>query len=193
MKLLKRYPAVLWFLLSRLLYNDGLVTIFAFGGIYASTVFGFSNQDILIFGIALNFAAGLGAFLFAHFDDRFGPRLTINLSLIALSGATLLAVVGQSPSSLWLSGIVIGLFAGPNQSASRSLFSHMVPEQHRTELFGLYAMSGKMTTFLGPLCLGLLTDAFSSMRAGVAAVIVFFILGALLLQRVPKRSNAIAA
>lgn len=173
------------FLLARLLYNDGLVTVFAFGGIYAGTVFNMTTSDILGFGIALNVAAGLGALVFGFMDDKWGSKPTILLSLVALSGATLLAAFTPSRAGLWTAGIVIGLFAGPNQSASRSYMSHLAPADRHTEFFGLFALSGKLTAFAGPLVLGIVTAWAHSMRAGIGVVMLFFVLGGLLLTTVP--------
>ena len=81
----------------------------------------------------------------------------------------------------WIAGILIGLFVGPNQSASRSLMGRFVPERHQAEFFGFFAFSGKAMSFLGPLLLGFVAQAFHSQRAGVATVIAFFVVGGILL------------
>lgn len=178
---LKQRPDIARFLLARLLYNDGLVTIFAFGGIYAATVFHMTTTEILVFGIALNLAAGAGALAFGFIDDSIGPKPTIAISLLALSMATVLAASADSRGMLWLAGIAIGLFAGPNQSASRSYMSRMAPLERHTEFFGLFALSGKLTAFAGPLVLGLVTGWSGSMRSGIAVIVVFFVVGGWLL------------
>ena len=82
----RRFRQVLRFLVARLVYNDGLITVFAFGGIYASTTFGFSTEKVIVFGITLNIAAGLGALAFGYIDDKLGGRKTIILSLVGLIG-----------------------------------------------------------------------------------------------------------
>src|SRR5690606_17882449 len=89
---IRRYREIVKFLVARLIYNDGLVTIFAFGGIYAAGTFGMSFQEVMLFGIALNVASGIGALLFGFVDDRVGGKRTIQVSLVALLAATLLAV-----------------------------------------------------------------------------------------------------
>ncbi|HRP07078.1 MAG TPA: MFS transporter [Gemmatimonadales bacterium] len=181
---LRRYGEVFKFLLARLVYNDGLVTIFAFGGIYAANTFGLSFSQVLMFGVALNVAAGLGAFLFGFVDDRLGGKRTVMLSLLALCGATLLAVWAPNATWLWVAGILIGIFVGPNQSASRSLLARMVPEEKQAEFFGFFAFSGKATSFMAPLLYGEASRLFGSLRAGVATVLVFFVVGMVLLGRV---------
>jgi UMF1 family MFS transporter len=183
---LQRYREAFKFLLARLVYNDGLVTIFAFGGIYAATTFGFTPNEVLYFGIALNVAAGLGAFLFGFIDDRFGGKRTVMFSLVALSAAGALAAWAPNATWLWIAGILIGIFVGPNQSASRSMLARMVPEEKQAEFFGFFAFSGKATSFLAPLLYGEASRAFGSLRAGVATVLVFFVVGMVLLQRVKE-------
>lgn len=184
---IRRYGEVFKFLLARLVYNDGLVTIFAFGGIYAANTFGLSFSQVLMFGVALNVAAGLGAFLFGFVDDKLGGKRTVMFSLLALSGATLLAVWAPNATWLWVAGILIGIFVGPNQSASRSLMARMVPQEKQGEFFGFFAFSGKATSFLAPLAYGEASRAFGSLRAGVATVLAFFVVGMLLLARVREQ------
>ena len=103
--------------------------------------------------------------------------------------ATTRAVFTESKSLFWLSGIIIGLFAGPNQSASRSFMGRLTPKGKINEFYGFFAFSGKFTSFLGPLILGLLTKYFSSQRMGVSVVFFFFFIGFILMSRVkePKR------
>jgi UMF1 family MFS transporter len=181
---LRRYRQIFRMLLARLVYNDGLVTIFAFGGIYAVGTFDFTFNEVILFGIALNVSAGLGALIFGFIDDRIGGRKTILISLVGLVFATALAVIAQTKSALWIAGVLLGLLVGPNQSASRSLIGRFIPEGKENEFFGFFAFSGKATSFLGPLLLGQLTLAFDSQRYGVAVIAVFFIVGGFLLLRV---------
>ncbi len=161
---IKIYKNTVRFLISRLIFNDGLVTIFAFGAIYASGTFGFTFNEIMIFGIVLNIAAGSGAFLMGYIDDMIGGKLTIQISLIGLMIAVLLAVFANSKLLFWVSGIIVGLFAGPNQSASRSLMGRLTPPDKINEFYGFFAFSGKLTSFLGPMLLGIFTKYFSSQR-----------------------------
>jgi UMF1 family MFS transporter len=152
-----------------------------------------SFTQVLLFGVVLNVAAGAGAFLFGFVDDRVGGKRTILLSLAALIVATLLAVWAPTTTWLWVAGILIGLFVGPNQSASRSLMARFVPDKHQAEFFGFFAFSGKATSFLAPLLYGEAARAFGSLRAGVATILIFFVVGAILLSRVDERAGIAAA
>ena len=190
---LRNYREIVRLLVARLVYNDGLVTVFSFGGIYAAGTFGLSLSEVIVFGIAINVAAGLGAALFGFVDDRIGARTTILVSLVALTGATLLATFAPTVTWLWVSAIALGIFVGPNQAASRSLLARFVPERQSTEFFGFFAFSGKITAFLGPLLFGLATEAFDSQRAGVATVAPFFVIGGLLLLTVNEERGIAAS
>jgi UMF1 family MFS transporter len=181
------------FLIARLVFNDGLVTVFAFGGIYAAGTFGMSLSEVILFGVVLNLASGLGAFVFGFVDDKIGGKKTIVVTLVALIVATGIAVWAPTRMWFWIAGILIGLFVGPNQSASRSLMARFVPERHQAEFFGFFAFSGKATSFLGPLLLGFVAQSVNSQRAGVATVIAFFLVGGILLATVDERRGVAAA
>ena len=192
-KQVREYRQIIRFLVARLLYNDGLVTIFQFAAIYAAVVFGFNFTELLVFGIVINVMSGLGAFGLGFLDDYLGGKRTVQISLVGLSVATLIAVLAPTRVWLWVAGLLVGIFAGPNQSASRSLMGRFVPPDKENEFFGFFAFSGKLTAFLGPLLLGVLTEAFDSMRVGISVVLVLFLLGMVLLSRVDEKEGIEAA
>lgn len=187
---IRRHKEAAKFLLARLIYNDGLVTIFSFGGIYAEGVFGFTLGDVLVFGIVINLAAGIGAIAMGYFDDWFGAKLTIIVSLLGLLLAGLLGVLATDPVWFWVAGILIGIFSGPNQAASRSLMGRFTPPGLENEFFGFFAFSGKLTAFIGPLLVGVVTGIAQSQRAGMMVVIVLFVLGLILLLPVREPDSA---
>lgn len=187
----KKNIEILKYLIARMIYTDGLNTLFAFGGIYAAGSFGFTLSEIILFGIAINLTAGLGAALFASVDDVIGPKKTILTSLLALSILGICLVIVDSKTLFWAFGLALGIFVGPAQSASRSLMARLAPKESRAEMFGLYAFSGKATAFLGPAILGVVTDTLKSQRAGVATIIIFFVVGGIALYFIkePVRSR----
>ncbi len=182
---IRDFRDIVRFLIARLIYNDGLITVFAFGGVYAAGTFGMDTAEVIVFGIALNVAAGLGAFLFGLVDDRLGGRTTVLWSLVGLFVCSLVAVAAPNKAWFWGAALVLGLFMGPNQSASRSLMGRFAPKRYESEFFGFFAFSGKATAFLGPLLLGLITAGYGQ-RAGIGVVLVFFLVGGLLLLRVDE-------
>jgi len=177
----RKYAEIVRFLVARMLYADGLVTLFAVGGIYAAGTFGMDFGEVVQFGIALNLMAGLGALIFAWADDWLGAKPVIVISLVALIGLGAGALVVESKLAFWIIGMALGVFVGPSQSASRSMMARLAPEGLRTEMFGLYALSGRATSFMGPIAFGFATGLFDSQRAGMATILVFFLAGLLLL------------
>lgn len=174
------------FLIARMIYTDGINTLFAFGGIYAAGTFGMGFDELIIFAIAMNVTAGIGAVLFGHMDDAVGPKKTIIVALIGLGSLGIALVLVESKTLFWVFGVPLGLFVGPVQAASRSMMAHMAPPDTANEMFGLYALSGKATAFLGPALLGWVAVAMDSQRAGMATVLVFLFVGLALLLRVPE-------
>lgn len=174
------------FLIARLLYMDGLTTLFAFGGIYAAGQFGLSATEVLIFGIGLNVAAGVGALGFAFIEDRIGAKPTVLVALAALAALGTALLLIHDRAAFWVLGHALGLFVGPAQAASRSLMARMAPTDARAAYFGLFALSGRVTGFVGPLALSAATGIFASQRAGMAVIVLLLAGGALLLARVPS-------
>ena len=190
---IRRYRDIFRMLIARIFYNDGLVTIIAFGAIYAAGTFGFTTEQILYFGIVLNVSAGAGALAFGYLDDRLGGKTTIQITNIGLIAASLLAVLAPSAMWFWVAGIVVGLLMGPNQSASRSLMGRFIPKNKENEFYGFFAFSGKATSFLGPILLGQFTRIFESQRAGVSVVILLFVIGLTILQGVDEKAGIAAS
>ena len=185
----REYSQIVRFLIARMMYTEGLNTLFTFGGIYAAGTFGMEFDELILFGIALNVTAGLGAAAFAWVDDRIGPKRTILIAVtgLAVLGAVLLFVEGKA--LFWTFALPLGIFVGPAQAASRTMMARLAPPRMMTEMFGLYALSGKATAFLGPALLAWMTVVFASQRAGMAVIMVFFLLGLVLLMGVADKRD----
>ena len=190
---LPRQPLIARFLIARIFYTDGLNVLFAFGAIYAAGVFGMGFEEILLFGIALNVTGGIGAFAGGWIEERLGARTTVLCALVALMvlGGGMLLV--ESKAAFWVLGVMLGLFFGPAQAASRSLMAQLAPPAEVAAYFGLFALSGRATGFLGPAALALVTDAMDSQRAGMAVVLVLLGVGAAILASLPRRVGASGA
>ena len=177
----RKIPNLLRFLLARMAYNDGLITLFAFGGIYATKVFSFSQFEIILFAIGLNISAGMGAIIGGFLDDNIGPIKTIKLALIGLFLCGLVAIITPYKMIFWIVGVGLGLFVGPVQSASRTYLSLTASDKHKGGLFGLYMVSGKLTSFIGPFLYGWLVMMSGNERYGMAVVLLLIALGFVLL------------
>jgi UMF1 family MFS transporter len=181
----RAYGHIVRFLIARIFFIDGLATIFAFGGVYAAGTFGMDEQEVLAFGIALNVTAGIGASVFAWVDDWLGSKMTIVVSLIGLIVPGTLILIVESDTAFWALGLALGLFVGPVQAAGRSYLARTAPWSLRTQMFGLFAFSGKATAFLGPVLVGWVTALFASQRAGMGVIILFLLIGLLIMMTVP--------
>lgn len=174
---LKARPGLRHFLAANMLYADGLVTLFALGGVYISGAFGMSLAEVVVFGLTLNVTAGLGAFAFGWLDDRLGSRRTILLALAGLILAAAAAASVQTRPWLWVTGGFLGIFVGPVQASSRTLMARLAPADRQAEYFGLLALSNKATSFMGPTVAAIVTEASGSQRIGLATILVFLVAG----------------
>ena len=181
----RRYGDILKFLVARMIYTDGLATVFAFGGVYAAGTFDMSQTEVLKFGIAINVTAGLGALALSWVDDWIGGRNTILISLVCLIGGSAAILIVDDVVWFWVFAMAIGVFVGPLQAASRSHLARVAPAHLRSQMFGLFTFSGKATAFAGPLLVGAVTAATASQRWGMSTIVVFFAAGFLLMLTVP--------
>ncbi|MBA2651719.1 MAG: MFS transporter [Tatlockia sp.] len=189
LKNLPQRKNLLLFLISRTIYMDGLNTLFALGGIYAAGTFKLTVADVVVFGIIINITAGIGAALFAWLDDWLGSKKTILISLSGLLITYCFLLSVEAVSLFWVFAPILGIFVGPVQSASRTFLSRLVKAEEITRMYGLYSLSGKITSFLGPLLVGIFTVAFNSQRIGMAVLIPFFVIGAGLLMVVKEEES----
>jgi len=191
LRALPHHPQLARFLIARMIFTDGINTLFAFGGVYAAGTFCMSVEEVLQFGLVLNATAGAGAFAFGWIDDWIGAKRTILIGLVALVviGVPLLLV--ETTLWFWILGAALGVFFGPVQSASRSLMARMTPPGMESEMFGLFALSGKATAFIGPWLVGIVALSFDSQRLALATVIPFLVIGGLLLLTVREPSRPI--
>ncbi|WP_344373268.1 MFS transporter [Agromyces tropicus] len=181
-----------WFLLASAVFRDGLAGVFAFGAVIAAVVFHFTSNEVMIFGIAANLLAGVSTIVAGWFDDRFGPRAVILTSLAGLVGAGLVVFflhdAGTGP--FWVFGLVLTLFVGPAQAASRSFLARVTPAGRESEIFGLYATTGRAASFLSPLLWSSFIALFGATYWGILGIVLVLLAGLVLMLfvRVPQRA-----
>ena len=185
----RQHRTIIRFLIARLLYVDGLNTLFALGGVYAATTFAMDEESVLLFAILLNITACAGAAVFGWVDDRIGARRTLLVTLAALIGFSIVMLIIESTLWFWILGGLLGVFIGPVQSASRSLMARLAPPHMTGEMFGLFALSGKITSFAGPLFVGVIAYATSSQRLGMAVIVVLLAAGWLVLSTLKEEQG----
>ena len=189
---LPRHPSLLAYLGSSMFYRDALNGIFAFGGIYAAGVLGWSIVQIGVFGVVAAITGAVFCVIGGRADSRFGPKPVIITGIIALIGVCLLVVttdrtmligIPLAPDSnlpdiaFFLCGALIGAAGGSLQAASRTMMVRQGNPERMTEAFGLYALSGKATSFVAPGLVALATQIFDNQRYGVAPLIGLFLIG----------------
>ena len=214
LKSLPATPSMLWFLIARALYTDGLSAIFVFGGIYGTAVFGWELGERGMFGILLIVAGVIGAAIGGVLDDKLGSKRVIIGALVLLTigalgilsvtsthvlfttpvaprvpGAATFSSTGERVFLLF--ACLVAVAAAPNQSASRSLLARLAPPAKTAQFFGLFAFSGKVTAFLAPLMIALVTRFSGSQRLGMASVLLFLVVGLILMLRVRETEQAV--
>jgi MFS transporter, UMF1 family len=184
----------LYFLLASAVYRDGLAGVFTFGAVIASGTFGFSAGDVVLFAIAANVVAGVSTIAAGYLDDRVGPKAIIVTALTGLlvAGTAVFLLHDGGQGVFWVFGLLLCLFVGPAQSCSRSLLSRVIPPGHESELFGLYATTGRAASFLAPLAFSTFVVVSGSQHWGIVGLMLVLALGLALLVpiRVEDRGRA---
>ncbi|NLE98188.1 MAG: MFS transporter [Propionibacterium sp.] len=158
----------LYFLIASAVFRDGLGGVFTYGAILASVTFGFTGGEVIIFGIVANLTAGISSMLFGMLDDRIGPKNVIMISLVSmvLLGLAIFFFHDIGKPIFWVCGLLLTLFVGPAQAASRSYLARLTPEGHTGEIFGLYATTGRAVSFLSSTAWALSIGIAASLAGG---------------------------
>lgn len=166
-RLYREARGTFWFLLASAVYRDGLAGVFTFAGSIASITFGFDFFGVVVFGVVANIVAGISTIISGRVDDVVGPRRVIVFALAGLVvvGLAVFVLRDLGPAVFWVGGLLLAAFVGPAQTASRSLLARLAPAGREGEIFGLYATTGRATSFFSPLLWG----AFIALAGGVQA------------------------
>ena len=195
------------FLIARMVFNEGFIIMMMLTGIFAAGVLHWPASRLLVQGLISSVVAGVGGLTAAWLDRRIGSRwstvvfvagcLLANVILATLTPHSVLLVeIGSAPpdagglfpsvaDKIFSATIAASAaFVTAGFASSRALMAKLSPAGMENEFFGLYALSGTATSFFGPLAIALATTIFQSQRAGVAAGVVFLVVGLGLLLRV---------
>ena len=204
-QLIKHYSNIAVYLVARMLFNDGMVGVLIFGGVYAAGNFGWETVTLLIFGLTTSVSAMIGAYLGGRLEDRLGSMRTLKVSifgsatllvvLTSITPETLFFVIPASDEPVWAfpyfstlaelayiaTNQAFALFFVTGLSASRTLMAKISPPEMATQFFGLYGLSGSITAFLAPLLVAVVTDITQSQRIGFASLVMLIVVGGLML------------
>ena len=209
LKSLKNHKNILFYLFARMFYNDGILALIGFSGIYAAGLFGWDTTTLGIFGILILVFAIAGSFFGGWLDDKMGSKPTIVISVLGLSvasigvlsisdGEVLFGLQASMPvpgGAMLSSGaeqvfmgfsFIMGFFFGPAQAASRTLVARLSPADQVGAFFGLFAFSGKATAFVAPLLIGVVTSLTGQQRPAMIVIFFFLIIGAALMSFVKE-------
>lgn len=189
----RRDRNLVYFLVASALFRDGLAAVFAFGAVLGVNVYGISQADVLIFGVAACVVAAVGAVVGGFVDHRAGSKPVIVASLVAIITLGLTLMVSSGPVAFWVCGLLLCMFIGPTQSSSRALLLQMAKHGREGVAFGLYTMTGRAVAFLAPWLFSVFVDVFGAVRAGLGGISLVLIAGllAMLVVRVPQRGISV--
>jgi MFS transporter, UMF1 family len=182
-RLRKTAPPAFWFLFASAIYRDGLAGVFAFAGVLATVAFGFGANEVIIFAIVANVVAGVSTIFAGRADDRFGPKAVIVFALVGLVAMAVVVFAFHDFGStvFWVGGLILAAFVGPAQAASRSLLARVTPVGQQGEIFGLYATTGRVASFISPAMWTLFIALSGSTIFGVLGIGIVLLVGLVLL------------
>ncbi|MCE2503645.1 MAG: MFS transporter [Chlorobi bacterium] len=182
---IRSYRDVIRFLTAFFVYNDSILTVILFAGIFAEEMLGFTTEELVQFFMIVQGTALIGSFLFGWVADRLGARNTLFITLGIWIVVVVVAYFVQDASMFVVVGAIAGLALGSSQSTSRMFMALLTPAEKKTEFFGFYdGFFGKASAVIGPLLFGEVAFALG-LRPAMLVVGGLFILGMLLLARVP--------
>lgn len=172
------------FLISYLIYEDGVNTVIVFSSIFAATTLGFRPQELIFLYLIVQTTALLGAFVMAKSIDYWGPKRVVMLSLVMWTFVATVAFFVQTKTQFCALASFAGLGLGTIQAATRAMYTQFIPEAREAEYFGIYSLVGKSSAIVGPLIFGLISSSFGSQRPAILSVAVFFLVGMIILKTV---------
>ncbi|MFD0577742.1 MFS transporter [Dactylosporangium darangshiense] len=186
---LKAYPLTLFFLAAYLIYNDGIQTVISLASQYGTEELQLDQSVLVPTILMVQFLAFAGALLLGRLARAIGAWKTVLVSLVLWTLVVLVAffLPAKQAVPFVILGGAIGLVLGGSQALSRSLFSQLIPKGKEGEYFGIYEISDKGTSWLGPLLFGLAYDLTRSYRIAIVSLLVFFVVGFIALAFVPIR------
>lgn len=192
-KLRATSPSTFWFLLSSAIFRDGLSGVFTFGGVLAAGTFGFSFNEVVIFGIAANLVAGISTMIAGRLDDWLGPKTVILGSLggLVAVGVFLFFTRDMGAAAFWVGGLILAALVGPAQAAARSFLARVSPVGQEGAIFGLYATTGRAVSFLTPTLWAVAIALGGAQYWGIVGIVTVLLLGFILmaLVKLPEHVN----
>jgi UMF1 family MFS transporter len=189
---IRKYQGVPLFLVSYFLFADAINTVISYAAIYGQNVYSFNTGSILIFFAVTQLAAIPGAFIFGYIADRIGTKITLMITLLIWVVTLVVAYLGSDPIVFWIVGMFAGVGMGSSQSTARSMYGQFIPEEKKSEMYGFYALTGKVAAILGPFVYGTVLVAAGGLgiveahRMAMLSILLFFAIALVILIKVKQ-------
>jgi len=189
LKNIKNFKELIKFILSYLIYNDGIIIVISFAAIYGATRFGMSTKQLINYFVIANLTSMIGAFIFGYIFDKIGAKKTITITLIIWMIVVIWAFMCKTINEFYLIGLLAGIAIGSSQSCSRTMLALLTPDNKMAEFFGFYSVTGRIASIIGPLVYGEVARITGNQKWAILSVLIFFVTGAVLLQTVNEEKG----
>ena len=161
------------FVYSYFFFNNAVVSIFAFAGMFASFLFGLTESDILFLGVFINLFGIVGCFSLGRIEDKIGSRRIISICIISLFICTISLYFTRNVLIFWIIALIIGFFIGPIQASSRSVIAKHIKSKNQISAFCAFSMFGNMCAILGPFFVGFVIRLTNDVQYGLLIIPLF--------------------
>lgn len=190
---IKDFRELIKFIISYLIYNDGIIIVISFGAIYGATRFGMDTKQLITYFVIANVTSMIGAFIFGYIFDKIGAKKTISITLIIWIAVVIWAFMCKSINEFYFIGMLAGIAIGSSQSSSRAMLVLLTPDDKMAEFFGFYSLTGRIASILGPLVYGEISRITGNQKWAILSVGLFFIAGVIVLQTVNEEKGKATA
>lgn len=187
----KQYRELSKFLVSYLIYNDGIQTVIVMAAVFAAEELSMNQGEVIKCFLLIQAVAFFGSLIFGYLADKLSSKKSISITLVVWSGVVIWAFFINTKIEFWILGIIVGLVLGGSQAASRSLLGVFVPLENAAEFFGFFAISGKFSSVIGPFMFAILLHIFGAVRVSMLALLSFFVIGGIILYFVNEQKGIV--
>ena len=185
---IREYQDIRRFLAAFFVYNDAILTVILFAGIFGRKTLHFSMTELAIWFAMIQVIAVVGSIVFGRFADKYGPKRMITITIYIWIAVVTGAYFTTTAAEFYVVGAIAGISLGSSQTCSRGFMALLTPPEHAAEFFGFYdGFCGKASAVIGPIVFGVLSDIFGSQRPAIWALAVFFVIGLVMLRRVNEK------